>query len=254
MEYRPMISVIMPTYNAQAYIQTAIESVMRQTLKDWELWVIDDGSTDDTVACAEALAAQDERIRVLVNKHNMGAAATRNRGISHCRGDFIAFLDSDDIWLPDKLHKQIMHLQKTGGDLCYTSYAIIGADGDSVRPDYIVPETVDFSSMLRENVIGCSTVMIRRDTAMQYRFTTEFYHEDYVYWLELLKTGHRAVGCQEVLTQWRLLETSRSFHKGRSAKNRWRIYRNYLKLPLWQAMGAFGGYMFAGAKKYRKRG
>ena len=146
----PLVSVIMPAYNAAGFIAEAVRSVQKQTLSDWELLILDDGSADATPRILADLAAQDPRIRLLPNSKNLGAAATRNRGIDLAQGQYLAFLDSDDRWHPEKLQTQLQLLEKTGGDLCYCAYAIVGTQGASVRPDYAVPETVDFDRLLRE--------------------------------------------------------------------------------------------------------
>lgn len=243
----PTISVIMPAYNAASFIESAIRSVMRQTYQNWELLVLDDRSTDETASIAEKLASQDSRIRVIRREENSGGAAkVRNQGITLARGEYIAFLDSDDEWLPEKLERQLAAMGSA--DFCYTSYAVIDAAGVSCKLDYIVPANVDFESLLRENFIGCSTVLMRRELA---GFNTDFFHEDYVLWLQLIMDGHRGVGCPEVLTRWRYIETSRSFNKVEAAKNRWRIYRGYLHLPLIKSIRAFCSYALAGLRKYR---
>lgn len=246
-----LISVIMPAYQAQRYIESAIRSVMAQTVKDWELLVMIDGATDQTAQIAQALAAQDSRIRVICNETNLGAAGSRNRGMDLCRGSYVAFLDSDDLWQPEKLERQLERLQQTGAHFCYTSYAIIDEEGQKVREDYRVPPTRNFEEMLGENVIGCSTVLLCPEIARKYRFTTAFYHEDYALWSQLLRDGYRAVGCEETLSSWRYAAGSRSFQKGSAAKNRWRIYRHYLKLPLHRCIRAFCTYALAGLRKYR---
>lgn len=252
-EKKPLVSVIMPAYNAGRFLEAAIRSVLAQTLTDWELLVLDDGSSDDTLAIARSLAAEDCRIRVLPNEQNMGVARTRNRGFDLCRGDYVALLDSDDLWLPNKLERQLERMAQTGADLCYCSYAIVDADGEKSRPDYLVPEQTDFDKLLRENVIGCSTVVLSRKVIESHRFETDFYHEDYVLWLKLLRAGFRASGCAEPLVHWRLIENSRSFNKRKAAGNRWRIYRNYLHLPLGKSILAFGAYGAAGLKKYLRK-
>lgn len=247
----PKISIIMPAYNAEYYIEEAIRSVMAQTVADWELLVLDDCSADQTRSIVEKLAAEDGRIRLICREENSGGAAkVRNQGLDLCGGDFIAFLDSDDVWHPEKLKLQLDRLQETGAALCYSSYAVIDADGNPAKSDYIVPESTDFEKLLRENVIGCSTVLMRRESMEKYRFNTDFYHEDYILWLQLLKDGYRAVGCPDVLVKWRFIQTSRSFDKGKSAKNRWKIYREYLKLPFLKSAWVFCGYVTAGLKKY----
>lgn len=246
----PIVSVIMPAYNSRRFIAQAIASVQAQSVTDWELLVIDDGSQDDTCAIVETLAAQDRRVRLIRNEQNMGVAATRNRGFDLCRGQYVALLDSDDVWYPHKLQRQLELLERTGADIAYCSYAIVDEEGLQAKSDYTIPEQVDFDGLLRENVIGCSTVVLRRGILESHRFRTDFYHEDYVLWLDLLRTGHRAAGCSETLVAWRLIANSRSYDKRRSAFNRWRIYRQYLQLPLGKSMVAFASYAAASLRKY----
>ena len=247
------VTVIMPAYNAGRFLEAAVRSVMEQTEANWELLILDDGSSDDTGAIAQALAGEDSRIQYLPNPCNMGVAKTRNRGFDLARGQYIALLDSDDLWLPRKLELQIARMEETGADICYCSYAIVDAIGNKSRPDYLVPEQTDFDKLLRENVIGCSTVVLSRRVIDQHRFETDFYHEDYVLWLKLLRSGFRATGCTEPLVHWRLIENSRSFNKRKAAGNRWRIYRDYLHLPLGKSVLAFAAYGAAGLRKYLRK-
>ena len=249
----PLVSVIMPAYNAAPFIEEAITSVLRQTMTEWELYVIDDGSTDDSLQIARRIAETDPRVHVLQNEVNMGVAKTRNRGIDLARGHYIAFLDSDDVWYPEKLERQLDRLKTTDSDICYCSYGIIGLDGSKVRADYVVPDTAVFKNILTENYIQCSAMLIRSDIVKRIKFNTEFYHEDYILGLDMLSSGGVAVGCTEILLNWRYLENSRSFNKKKSAKNRWRIYRNYLHLSVWQASWLFVGYTAAGLKKYLRK-
>jgi len=244
------VSVVMPAYNAEAYIEAAIRSVMNQTFENWELIVIDDGSRDATVDIVRRLTQEDARITLLQNEKNMGVSKTRNRGMDLAEDNYVAFLDSDDIWHPEKLESQLARMKQTGADFSYCSYAIVNVDGVKVKADYCVPEKITFHDLLKENVIGCSTVMLAPHVAKQYRFGSAFYHEDYVMWTQLLKDGYRACGNTEVLVDWRFIENSRSYDKRKAAMNRWRIYRKYLNLSLSQSIRAFSGYAFAGLRKY----
>lgn len=246
----PLVTVIMPAYQAGRYIEKAIASVQRQTVTDWELLVLDDGSRDDTLFLAKAMAEKDQRIRILPNEQNMGVSRTRNRGLELARGKYIAFLDSDDMWREEKLARQIARLEEEGADLACSSYALVDDQGNKTRGDFLVPAVLSFEGMLRRNSVGCSTVLLRRETAGNARFRWDFYHEDYVMWLELLQSGCKAVGCTEVLVDWRFIPNSRSFNKWKAAGNRWRIYRDYLKLPLGKALSAMGSYTLGGLKKY----
>ena len=252
-EKAPLVTVIMTAYQARDYVEQAVRSVMAQTVTDWELIVIDDCSGDDTPEMIRALAGEDRRIRLVCNEENMGVARTRNRGIDLARGSYIALLDSDDVWMPDKLERQLERMEQENGDICYSSYAIVDARGERCKPDYLVPGTVDFKGLLRENVIGCSTVLLNRRVLENHRFVTDFYHEDYVLWVTLLREGFRAVGCAEPLVHWRFIATSRSFDKRKAAGNRWRIYREYLHMNLASSAAAFAAYGCASVKKYFRK-
>lgn len=247
----PLVTVIMPAYNAARFLEAAISSVQAQTMEDWELLVIDDGSSDESCQIAEAFAQKDPRICFLPNPKNMGVSATRNRGIELAKGTYIAFLDSDDVWHPEKLQMQLEAMEKSGAGICYTSYAIVDEHGKKSKESYLVPAQVDFAGLLKENVMGCSTVMLRAELLENERFGETYYHEDYVLWLTLLQKQVKAVGCTQVLTDWRLIANSRSFNKFRSAKFRWLIYRKFLKLPFGKSVAAFAGYATASLRKYR---
>lgn len=252
-ESDPVVSVVMPAYNCREYIRQAVGSVLAQTFTRWELLIINDCATDGTLAVARELAEADPRIRVLSNEKNLGVARTRNRGIEAARGRYIAYLDSDDVWLPEKLEKQLALLRRTGAALCYCSYAIIDGEGKPCRADYIAPETVTYGELLKENVIQCSSMVLPAEVAKKYPFTPEFYHEDYVLSLSLLRDGYTAAGCAEVLSQYRHMEGSRSANKLLAAKNRWIIYRDHLHLPLGKRIGVFLAYVTAGLRKYTAR-
>lgn len=252
-ETTPLVSVIMPAYNAAPFIKDAISSVIAQTVTDWELLVIDDGSSDDSRQIAAELAQGDARIQLLVNEQNMGVAKTRNRGIEMAKGQYIAFLDSDDVWYPEKLERQLEKMRREDAGIGYCSYGIIGVSGDKVRADYLVPETASYRDILKENYIQCSAMLIRADIVKRFLFNTEFYHEDYILGLDMLRAGEKAVGCRELLLNWRYLENSRSFNKKKSAINRWKIYREYLHLPLYKTVYLFGGYAMAGFRKYLRK-
>ena len=247
----PLVSVIMPAYNAEKYIAAAIESVCAQSMPNLELIILDDCSSDGTAAIAERFAAKDPRIRLYAGAQNVGVAQLRNQGIELSRGRYIALLDSDDTWHPQKLEKQLELLKKNDAALCYCSYAIVDDAGQKLRNDYIVPERIDYPGQLKENVIGCSTVLADALLLKKHNFRTDFYHEDYVLWLELLRNGYKMTGSPAVLVNWRYQQNSRSFNKWKSMKNRWQIYRQMEKLPVTTSLWNLLCYAAAGLKKYR---
>ena len=250
-EMRPFVSVIMPAYNAERFVEKAIRSVMVQTFTNWELLVLDDGSSDSTRAIVERLAAEDSRIRLICNETNLGTAATRNRGLELMQEGYAAFLDCDDVWHPEKLSRQIARMEECSADLCCCSYAVVDEEGIKAKHDYIIPASISYKHMLMENSIGCSTVVLSPNAASVYRFDASFYHEDYLLWLRMLSDGCVAVGCREILASWRMTTGSRSANKLKSARNRWRIYRNYFHFPLWKSLWLLGNYAVAGIRKYR---
>jgi glycosyltransferase involved in cell wall biosynthesis len=247
----PRVSVIMPAYNSQAYIADAIRSVQAQTLGDWELLVIDDGSRDDTCSIVTEMALEDPRIRLYRNEENMGAARSRNRGIAMSRGAYVALLDSDDLWRENKLQVQLDLAQEKQADIVYCSYAMMDERGCKRCDDFLVPRKTDLKSMLVRSVISCSTVLLSRQVALDHPFPTGYYHEDYALWLQLLQQGHQAFGTDQVLADYRVLAHSRASNKLHSACHRWTIYRSLLHLSRIQSIRYLGLYAFAGFRKYR---
>ncbi len=246
----PFVSVIMPVHNGERYIEKSIRSVMKQTYNNWELLVIDDFSSDSTADVVSTLCEEDKRVRYIKNPQNIGTAKSRNRGLDLSKGDFVAFLDADDVWKPEKLEIQLQKLKDKNVDLVYSSYEIVNEDGETSKAAYTVPETVTFEGLLKENVIGCSTVIISAEIAEKYRFVEDYYHEDYCLWLDLLRDGYKVAGCTELLVEWRLITNSRSFDKRNSALYRWKIYREYLNLSLIKSIRLFFCYFIGGIKKY----
>ena len=251
MQGAPLVSVIMPSYRSEPFLAQAVESVLAQTITDWELLILDDHSPDGAWEIAQSYEQRDPRIRCIRNEENLGVAETRNRGIEASRGEWIAFLDSDDLWHAEKLEKQLDAAKRIGAELIYTAYAIF-QDEDHRMAEYKVPNRVAYDALLLENVIGCSTVMVRRSALGEHRFRREMFHEDYALWLELLRSGVKAAGCPEVLVDWRISKNSRSYDKVNAAKNRWAIYRKAEKLPLWKSAFAFAVYALRGILKVRK--
>ena len=249
----PYVTVIMPAYNAGQYIARSIQSVIDQTFPNWVLYAIDDGSHDDTCRIIQEFSAGDDRIIFLKNEKNIGVSATRNKGIGLSRSKYIAFLDSDDVWHPEKLEKQLARIEQENADLSYCSYSLVDEHDVRIHDDYIIPAYTNYEALLKENVIGCSTVLVRTELVKQYGFRSDYYHEDYVLWLRLLELGYVAVGCTEVLVNWRHIKNSRSADKVKSAKKRWMIYRYCVGLPLPKCVRLFLRYAFAGLRKYRRR-
>lgn len=249
-----MVTIVMPAYNAGEWIEEAIGSVMAQTYRDWELLVVDDGSEDDTCAITEKLALEDARIRLIRSGENKGVAFARNHGLSLAKGEYVALLDSDDVWHPEKLERQLALARQTGADIVYCSYGIMGGHGKGLWDDFIVPECTDFESFLVRSVISCSTAMLSRRIVDRYRFDPGYYHEDLVLWLRILRDGYTARGVTQVLAQYRISSGSRSRDKWKSAANRWKVYREYFGISVAKSGRLLIRYALLGLRKYRRTG
>lgn len=248
----PLVSVIMPAYNAEDYIAEAIGSVIAQSAADWELLVIDDCSQDRTTEIVVDFARKDSRIRLLVNEKNMGVARTRNRGLDVCCGEYVALLDSDDYWKPRILEKMIARAEATKADIIYCSYEIVDEQGKKLCNDFLVPEETDFESSIVRSVIICSAVLVTKKLAAENRFPVDMYHEDIAMWFRILQRGGTARGVTDVLAAYRQRADSRSAGKLASAVRRWPIYRRHLGLPVGKCIVTMVRYGFYGLKKFRR--
>lgn len=257
-----IVSIIMPAWNAEKTIQDAIRSVIKQTEPNWELIVLDDHSEDGTYKRIRWFAARDNRIRIYRNPVNLGVSKTRNRGVKEAKGKWIAFLDSDDIWRADKLEKQLCMIeQKKNVDLVFTGSVFMRGWEQSEnnrsreKTNFIlsyyqkVPRTITYKELLKQNLISCSSVVVKKELLIKYPMKQDVMHEDYATWLEILRAGGKAYGINEPLLIYRISGKSRSGDKRRAAQMTWRVYR-FLGLHLWEACYYFGWYVFKNGKKY----
>lgn len=244
-----LISIVMPNYNGQRFVEQAIDSVLAQTYRNFELLIVDDCSEDASLQIIERKAQQDNRIRVIALEKNAGVANARNVGIREAKGKYIALLDNDDLWTADKLERQLAIAEK-GADIVYCSYDFIDEQNSEVKKPFIVPEQTDFNKMLVSSVISCSTAFIKTDLMQAHPFNPEFYHEDYVLWMELLRVCSTAYGDEKVLMHYRQVDGSRSHSKLNAAKERWNTYRKDLKLNVVASAWAFARYAVNGVMKY----
>ena len=211
-----LVSIIMPAFNSAGYICESIDSVLAQTYAEWELWVVDDGSMDNTADIVKNF--KDKRIHYVKQSTNKGVSAARNLGIERSRGRFLAFLDSDDVWLPEKLEKQLdfMHRKKCG--ISYTEYRHFGNQPDVAGKLIRTRDSVDYQGLLRGNDIGCLTVII--DRWQHPRIVMPPYrHEDYLTWLGLLSGGGMAYSLHEDLARYRKSDKSLSSNKWNNTAN-----------------------------------
>lgn len=244
------VSIILPVYNASRTIRDTVDSVLRQSYQNYELIIIEDCSRDDSLLIIRQYEQLNPKIRVLANPENKGVAFCRNIGIREASGDYISFLDSDDIWVEDKLERQVALLEKTKAQFTCASYDFIDEANRPLLRPHLVPEIIDFQTILKENIILCSTVCVEASLLKKHLFRSDYLHEDYILWLELLKLPVHTVTDTRVLTHYRLIKGSRSRNKFRAASSRWRIYRKFLKMNVFKSAYYFAQYAINGVKKY----
>lgn len=246
-----LVSVVMPACNCEKFIEEAVRSVLNQTVRDLELIVVDDGSTDATKTVVEKLAGEDPRVRLVVNEENMGVAKSRNHGLDLCCGTYTALLDSDDYWNEDFLEKMIGCAEQTRADIVYCSYELVDENGKKVCNDFMVPEQASYEYSLIRSVITCSTVLLTKDMVKRYRFPYDVYHEDIALWFRMLKEGAKACGVTQVLAAYRQRSGSRASNKVKSAIRRWAVYR-HLGIGVPKRLWLLLRYSIYGVIKYKR--
>lgn len=245
----PLVSVITPTYNSEAYIQQTIESVKNQKYQNWEMIIVDDCSKDNTVEIVKNEAEKDERIRLIQLQKNSGAAVARNTAIRNAKGKYIAFLDSDDLWYPEKLEKQVTFMQEKDIAFSFTSYRIINEDGTETDKIIQVPKEIDYKGLLKNTIIGCLTVMLDVSKLGLVQMPNIRTRQDTALWLAILKKGYKAYGIQEPLAKYRKVKGSISSNKLKMAKQNWRMYRDIENLNVIYASWCFVNYAWNALKK-----
>ena len=228
------ISIISASYNAEKYIKITYESIRSQEKQDWEWLVTDDCSTDATWDILQGIAVMDPRVKIAQNLVNSGAAVSRNHSLARVTGEFIAFIDSDDVWASGKLTKQLDFMGEDK-DFSFTAYELINAAGEKlgVKVDANQVGSFSYKDMLQKKAtLGCSTVMLRSSAFSDLTMPLIRTGQDYAFWLKLLKTGQRAYVLSEPLTQYGILPDSISRNKFKKAKRQWQIYREIEKIGL----------------------
>lgn len=242
-----LVSIITATYNSTKTLLETYNSIKYQSFLNWEWLITDDCSTDETTQLLVNISAQDSRVKFWVNKNNSGAAISRNNSIDHASGDFLAFIDSDDLWCENKLEKQINFMMEKSISFSFTPYEIITEDGISTGQfvDLHNTNSYTYSDMLKKKAtLGCSTVILERSVVNQLRMPNIRTGQDYAMWLSILKKGYSAHLYDEPLTRYRIVNSSISRNKVKKAFRQWSIYRTIEGLSIFQAMYCFCFYAF----------
>jgi teichuronic acid biosynthesis glycosyltransferase TuaG len=245
----PLVSIITPSWNVERLIGETIESVQAQTLGDWELLIADDCSTDKTAAVVESYAAKDPRVHLIRQPRNGGPALARQAAIEKAQGRFIAFLDSDDLWLPAKLERQIAFAREHRAALSFTAFRRINETGSTTGRLISVRDTLTYGQLLKNTSIATLTALVDRDVTGGIAMKNEPY-DDFCLWLSILKPGQVAHGLNEDLARYRVRGVSVSSRPLRSAGWVWHIYRNVEQLSLLKSAWCFAHW---GARAWLKR-
>ena len=239
-----MVSIVVPVYNAANYIEKTIEMVCRQTYKDWELILVDDASRDESAQVIENyIKNQGKRIRLIRKKVNQGAAEARNTGIDASSGRYIAFLDADDVWDPEKLEKQVAYMERTGAAFCFHAYEFGDENANPTGKIVHVPEKLKYKQALSRTIIFTTTVMFDTEKIdMEIIHMPNVPSEDTATWWRILKSGYEAYGLDENLAIYRRPAKSLSSNKLEAIRRIWFLYRNIAGLSVAKSLFYFGGW------------
>lgn len=249
MQDNPLVSIITPAYNCEKYIEDTINSVVSQTFQNWEMIIVDDFSSDNTVEIVERIAKTDNRIKLLRQETNLGCAKARNRGLREAKGKYITFLDGDDLLDSNYLESQLNFI-KDNGPIITASYRRLAPNSNSV---FIVPDESNYKKTLKGCALSCLTTMYDKEVLGDRFFNEEMRkNEDFAFWLNILKEGYIAKGNKEVLASYRILKTSKSHNKIKFIKHMWYVYRKVEKLNIFYSFHCLVCWAFYGLKKYRE--
>ena len=237
-----LVSIIMPSYNAARFIGESINSVLLQTYSNRELLIVDDCSKDNSVEVVRKFANIDKRVVLFSLEKNVGAAAARNVAIEHAQGQYIAFLDSDDVWDEYKLEKQLAFMKQYSYAFTFSNYYIMEENGKKTENIVKVPSSLSYHQYLRNTIIGCLTVIIDRQQTGDFKMPLIKSSHDMALWLLIMKRGFKAYGLKDVLAGYRLVSTSNTAKKWKAAKDVWKVYREIEGLSVLYAAYCFCGY------------
>lgn len=248
-----IVSIITPSYNSSQYIRRTIDSIRSQTYQNWELIIIDDCSIDSSREVIQHYVDQDSRIKLICLEENSGAAVARNTGIKHAIGRFIAFLDSDDTWHPEKLEKQLHFMLKNDYAFTYSQYHQVNENGDLVG-ELNFPMRTNHYKLLKTCIIGCLTAMYDTHKLGKVYFPLIRKRQDFALWLKILKKVDYAYCVPEDLASYTVRSDSISANKFKAAQYNWYLYRNIEKLNILVSCYYFSNYIVRGIirSKFKK--
>ena len=239
----PLVSIIIPSYKAKKFIQETLLSIKSQTFNDFEVLVVDDASPDNSADYIESILP-DIRFNLIRLEKNVGAAEARNVGLKAAKGRYIAFLDADDLWHPEKLEKQLQFMDEKNAGFSFSAYEVISETGELIKDRISVPETITKNQYLGNTIIGCLTVIIDKSKFSQEVLMPNLRSShDMALWVNLLGEIKIAYGYKDVLASYRLVGTSNTSNKSKAAREVWQVYRNYLNYNVCKSSFYFVKYV-----------
>ena len=244
-----LISIVVPVHNTEKFIRDTISSVLNQTIDNYELILVNDASTDNTITILKEYE-NNKRIKIIDLKDNVGAAEARNIGIKCSIGNYLCFLDADDYWNPNKLEKQINFMKEKACAFSFTGYEFADSNLNPLNKKVRVPKTLNYNQLLRNTTIFTSTVMFNlnkiNDDMIKFPIVKS---EDTALWLSILKNNYIAYGLNENLVYYRRSESTLSSNKIEAIKRIWNLYRNVENLSLIRSIYNFIFYAFNAVKR-----
>ncbi|WP_312556561.1 glycosyltransferase family 2 protein [Empedobacter brevis] len=245
-----LVSIITPCYNSERFITETYQSIKEQSYPNWEWIIVDDCSTDDSVQTI--CSFNDERIKLIVQKSNQGAASARNLALSKAKGRYITFIDSDDLWLPKFLETTINYLKNKNESLVYTSYKRVDENLEPFLEDFIAVDKVDYKRILYNCPIPMLTSVYDSSVIGIVKFPKVELREDHAMWIQLLKKIKYARAIEESFAIYRIRENSVSRNKLNIALRQYDVYRKFLKMNFLQSSYYTFFWALNGLKKYGK--
>ena len=230
-----LVSVITPTYNCAKFIAETIESVQAQTYENWEMVIVDDCSKDDTKTIVEGYMAQDDRIKYHCLAENSGAAVARTKAMELAQGEYMAFCDSDDLWMPEKLERQLAFMAETGHAFTCTAYEQIDEQGESLNRTIKTITKTDYNRLLLDCPVGNSTVMYNVGVMGKFEVPNIRKRNDDALWLQMLKKEKYIWGMPDALMRYRIRSNSISSNKLKVIKYHWILYRQIEHLSVFRS-------------------
>lgn len=226
-----LVSIIMPTYNCGKFIAETIKTVLEQTYTNWELVIVDDCSKDDTERVVKNF--NDSRIRYYKLEQNSGAAVARTTAMQKAEGEYMAFLDSDDLWKKDKLEKQLKFMKDNKYNFTCTAYEQVDEQGNKLGKTIKTKKKADYNRILLDCPVGNSTVMYNVSALGKFEVPNIRKRNDDALWLQMLKKEKYIYGMDEVLMEYRIRTNSISSNKLDLVKYHWKLYREieHLSVP-----------------------